>query len=230
MEEKETKKSGLAIASLILGIIALLISVSIFKDLSLILAILGIVLGIVALCRKQSKPLSIIGIVLAALGFVILFSGEQTTTVSSGDVNKSAQPTQTVEQVTSYKLGDTITVKNNSGDEYTLTITNIKEVDDRNQFSEKDPAQVFLIDYTYNCISSNDDIYISDMSFKIIDEEGEIGESYPIDYKYPQRITSGITCKAQMALCVYNDSSKIKLQYFDNMFNSKPDAVFEIDL
>jgi len=33
-----------------------------------------------------------------------------------------------------------------------------------------------------------------------------------------------------MALCVYNNSSKIKLQFFENMFNGTPDAIYEIEL
>ena len=99
------------------------------------------------------------------------------------------------------------------------------------QYSQKTPAQVFLIDYTYKNISSEDTIYISDMNFKIIDEQGEIGDAYPNDTeRSPQNITAGVTCKSQMVLCVNNESSKVKLQYFDNMFNSKPDATFELDI
>ena len=64
--------------------------------------------------------------------------------------------------------------------------------------------------------------YISDMNFKIIDEQGEIGDAYPNDTeRSPQNITAGVTCKSQMVLCVNNESSKVKLQYFDNMFNSQ---------
>ena len=219
----------MGITSLILGIIASLVAFSIFKDLALILAIVGIVLGVVSLCKKKNKVLSIIGIVFAAICFVVLFSNESTTTVTSNNSNVSSGK-EVTNRVQTYKLGDDITIKNNSGDEYNLQITDIRESSDRNQFSDKKPTQVFVIDYTYSCVKSTDSLYISDMNFKIIDETGEIGESYPISVKDPQSITAGTTCKAQMALCVYNESKKIKLQYFDNMFNGTPDVTYEIEI
>ena len=87
-----------------------------------------------------------------------------------------------------------------------------------------------MIDYNYLCNNTDNGLYISDMNFKIIDEQGEIGYIYPIDTKEPQNITSGVSCKAQMAFGVNNTSKKIKLQFFDNMFNGKPTAIYEIEL
>ena len=63
----------MGIASLILGIIGLLISLTIFKDLSLILTILGIVLGIIAIIKKKSKGMAIAGIILSVLGLIFVF-------------------------------------------------------------------------------------------------------------------------------------------------------------
>lgn len=64
----------MGIASLILGIIGLLISLTIFKDLSLILTILGIVLGIIAIIKKKSKGMAIAGVILSVLGLILCFS------------------------------------------------------------------------------------------------------------------------------------------------------------
>ena len=212
----------MSIAALILSILGFLISLSIFKDLSLILCVLAIVLGIIALVKKKGKVICIISIVLAVFGLIFVFSENNGTTVTSQNTNK--------EETKTYGLNEEIAI-NVSGNEYVLTITGIQEMKERNQFSEKTPAQVFLIDYTYKNISSEDTIYISDMNFKIIDEQGEIGDAYPNDTeRSPQNITAGVTCKSQMVLCVNNESSKVKLQYFDNMFNSKPDATFELDI
>lgn len=217
----------MGIASLVLGIIAFLIAFSIFKDVSLILAVLSVVLGIISIVKKKNKGMSIAGIIIAIIALIILFSVDTGTTITSGDVdNNNSGKTQT----SIYNLGDTITVKDNLGDEYTLQITNIKESKERNQFSDKNPVQVFVVDYTYSCSKSNDTLYISDMNFKIIDEQGEIGESYPVSVKDPQSITAGTTCKAQMAFGVYNNSNKVKLQFFSNMFNGTPTAIYEINL
>lgn len=212
----------MGIASLILGVLAFLISFSIFKDVSLILAVLGIVLGIIALVKKKSKGMSIAGIVLAIISFVILFSGGDTKTITTTSNNSG-------NDIKECKIGDTITIKNGT-DEYTVQITGVKETDDRNEFSDKKPKQVFLIDYTYVCNKTEDGLYVSDMNFKIVDEQGEIGYTYPIDTKNPQSITAGTTCKAQMAFGVNNTSKKIKLQFFDNMFNGNPTAIYEIEL
>ena len=47
----------MGIAALILGIISLLVSLTIFLDLSLILGVLAIVLGIISVVKKKSKGL-----------------------------------------------------------------------------------------------------------------------------------------------------------------------------
>lgn len=226
----------MSIAALILSILGFIISLSIFKDLSLILCILAIVLGIIALVKKKGKVICIISLVLAVLGLIFVFSEDNGTTVSSNNNNDTISNNSLTSQTTNkeesktYGLNEEIAI-NVSGNEYILTITGIQEMKERNQFSEKTPAQVFLIDYTYKNIASEDTIYISDMNFTIIDEQGEIGDTYPNDTeRSPQNVTEGITCKSQMVLCVNNESSKVKLQYFDNMFNSKPDATFELDI
>lgn len=210
----------MALSSIILGVIALLVSLSIFKDVSLILAVVGIVLGIVALVKKKSKAMSIIGIILAIVSLISLFSGNSTTTTSSNNNGND---------IKKCKLGDTITVSTSS-DEYTLKVNSIKETKERNEYADEKPAQVFLIDYTYVCNKTNDGLYLSDMYFKIIDEQSEIGYTYPINTKSPQNITAGTTCKAQMAFGVNNKSKSIKLQFYDNMFNGNPTAVYEIEL
>lgn len=210
----------MALSSIILGVIALLVSFSIFKDVSLILAAVGVVLGIIALVKKKSKAMSIIGIILAIVSLILLFSGNSTTTTSS---NSSGN------DIKKCKLGDTINISTSS-DEYTLKVTSIKETKERNEYADEKPAQVFLIDYTYVCNKTNNGLYLSDMYFKIIDEQGEIGYTYPIDTKSPQSITAGTTCKAQMAFGVNNKSKSIKLQFYDNMFDGNPTAIYEIEL
>jgi hypothetical protein len=220
----------MAVASLILSILGFMTSLTIFKDLSLMLSIIAIVLGIIALMKTNSRAMCIIAIILSILGIYMLFSDNNGTEVSSNDENSSISTSNSSNDVKTYGLNEEITIKT-SQDEYTLVITGIKEMSERNQFSDKNFDQVFLIDYTYKNISSEDTLYISEMNFKIIDEQGEIGDSYPNSTsKDPQSITSGTTCKAQMVLGVNNKSNTIKLQYFDNMFNSKPDAIFEINI
>ena len=175
--------------------------------------------------KKCIKIFSLV-IVLFLTIFALCGCGSDSTEVSKSSGSKASVK---VDKARSYGLNEEVTVKNSYGDEYTLKITGIKETSDRNEFSDENPAQVFIINYEYLNIAG-DSLYISDMDFKIIDEESEIGGSYPVDYTYPQSVTEGVKCKASMALFVNNKSKHIKLQYFDNMFNDKPDVIFELDV
>ena len=72
--------------------------------------------------------------------------------------NNKIVETSTKEEEKVYGLNEEMSV-NKNGKEYTLVITGIKEIQERNQFSDKNPAQVFLIDYTYKNIAG-DELYI----------------------------------------------------------------------
>lgn len=221
----------MGIASLILGIISFLVAFSIFKDLSLILAVVGFVLGVVSLVKKKNKGLSIAGIVLTTLSLVILFSTTDDTTLTTSKNNTNNNIVSNNNQkVEDYKLNDIVTVTTKTGEKYEIQITSIKETQERNQFSDINPAQVFLIEYNYKNIIG-DDLYISDMNFQIIDEKGEVGGDYPnIVTNYPQNTPDGASCKAQMFLYVNNKSNQITLNYKDNMFNDKADIKFKIEI
>lgn len=128
----------------------------------------------------------------------------------------------------STNIGNAFTYDKN-GKKYELKITGIKQTKDRNQFSDKEPAQVFIVDYEYKNISGND-LYISDINFRIVDEKGQVGNTYPLSYTYPQSIPVGTTCKAQMVFAVNNKSSNVTLHYYDNMFNNSSDKIFTLDV
>ena len=164
-------------------------------------------------------------------------SGEtenQTQQVNSGLESSKASSTTTQkeekkEEITKYKLNEEV-VLGNDDTEYAVTITGIKEMKERNQFSDKNPGQVFLIDYTYKN-KKGSELYISELNFTIIDQQGEVGDTYPNSItNYPKSVPVGASCKAQMVLCVNNKSDKVILQYKDNMFQDKADIVFEIDV
>lgn len=88
----------MGIASLVLGIIGMLVSLTIFKDLSLILCILGIVLGIISIVKKKNKGMAIVGVILSVLGLILCFSVDsETNTSGTGITNDSGQGTKTVQ-------------------------------------------------------------------------------------------------------------------------------------
>lgn len=71
----ETKKSGLAIAGLVLGIIGICTSfIPIINNASFVLGILSVVFGIISLVKKTSKGISIAALILGVLAVVITLS------------------------------------------------------------------------------------------------------------------------------------------------------------
>lgn len=125
----------MGIASLILGIVGFLISMTIFKDLCLILTILGVVLGIIAIVKKKSKGMAIAGVVLSVLGLITCFSsGSNTTTSGTGITNDSGNGNKKVvvttdkvkvEKVGITKAGDLVVkvINNNKGSVCLSSIT-----------------------------------------------------------------------------------------------------------
>lgn len=120
--------------------------------------------------------------------------------------------------------------------QWTLTIDSIEETRDRNQFSDKKPAAVYIITYTYSNIGYVDSNGIMDGLYlpidnRIVDSDGMMGYSYPASYEYyPQEVPVGAKCKAQAAIGVDTAGLPIKLyvdQYDGN--GTQQSAVFVLD-
>ena len=104
---------------------------------------------------------------------------------------------------------------------YSFKINKVTNMNERNQYSDKNPAQVILIDYTYKNIANTEEVYLSEIYFKVVDSSGKIGYTYPNSVtNYPQSIPIGVTCDAQMIFALDNLSSNITLHYYENMFGS----------
>ena len=115
---------------------------------------------------------------------------------------------------TEYSLGDAWTVDG----QWSLTIESITEIKDRNEYTDQNPAQVFIINYIYENLGYEDRNEIMDGLYfdlsmeQIVDGEGFMGYSYPGDItNYPKQVPVGAKCKAQACIGVDNKSSEIKL-------------------
>ena len=67
----------------------------------------------------------------------------------------------------------------NSKDLIHFTVDSVRNTDDRNEFADSQPEQVIIIHYSYENIANEDDIYFSSINFKVIDEGGNVCETYP---------------------------------------------------
>lgn len=112
-----------------------------------------------------------------------------------------------------------------------LKINSVKLTDDRNEFSDKTPAQVFIIDYTYENLGYEDetmDLYLT--PDRVMDDSGKMGYGYPASItNYPQQVPVGGSVDAQDAFGVDNETKTVKIYFskYDNDLN-KLNAVFEV--
>lgn len=140
-----------------------------------------------------------------------------TNTASINDKGAAAAPQQA--QETSSGQNEYM-VKNANGQAlYSFKINKATTMTERNQFSDKNPAQVVLIDYTYKNIANPEDLYLGDIYFKVIDAQGKVGYTYPnTPSSFPQKIPAGSTCDAQMIFGLDNASSTIKVCFYKDLF------------
>lgn len=93
---EKSKKGEMAIASLVIGIIALLVAFSSFGGISIILGIISLILGIISLVKENKIVFSIIGIVLAISGILLgLFGTDTSNTATNSNVNNKSNVTNT---------------------------------------------------------------------------------------------------------------------------------------
>ncbi len=178
---------------------------------------------------KEQRGITVISIILIiVIAIVLIILIKNVKRDNNNDQEVGTRPSS--QEIAVFGINEPVTIKTFTGN-YSVEITGIQEMAERNQFSDKNFEQVFLISYTYKNISNTESVYISDMDFQIIDEEGVIGDTYPNSIsQYPQYITKGITCQAEMVLGVNNRSNVIQLQYRDNMFDDQPIAIFKLNV
>lgn len=119
--------------------------------------------------------------------------------------------------------------------QWEVTIDSIEETAERNQFSRKQPAAVYIINYTYKNIgytgNKGNGLFITPYE-KVIDSKGKAGYIYPLGVKHTAKATAiGETCKAQVVVGVDNKGDFIThvVQYDSNLVNQKMPFFIDID-
>ncbi|WP_294578779.1 DUF4352 domain-containing protein [uncultured Thomasclavelia sp.] len=206
----------------------------IFFLVALILFIIAIVSFVLSLIKKKSKKKALILAICGLLCMIISFAmtpANPTTEKKGETVNTTENSTNESEQEeteTTYKIGDIIGVTTSDGS-YNLTITGVSETSDRNQFSDTQADRVIIIDYAYENIDVQDELYIFDSNFKAYDADNNSLETYPADVKSPDSIGAGRKTTGQMAFALNNGTNKIELEYFDNMFADSRDCLIVVE-
>ena len=118
--------------------------------------------------------------------------------------------TKTEEKI--YGVGETTTYKKDGQERVHFTVNSVSNTSDRNEFADSQPEQVIIIHYSYENIANEDDIYFSSINFKVIDEGGNVCETYPASIDtYPQTAPIGTKSEGEEAYGLKQQSSKIKL-------------------
>ena len=133
----------------------------------------------------------------------------------------------------SFEIGQTWTVDG----QWELTVDAVTEISDRNEFSDKNPNAVYIIDYTYKNIGYEDEtgfmngLYISLDTGAIVDNGGIMGYAYPGHFEYyPQETPVGAICKAQTCIGVENPGDfDIKFTMYDSIGKSRS-ATFKLSV
>ena len=200
---------------------------------AIILFIIAIVIFISALIKKKSKKNALIFLIAGVICFFISFAmapasptTEKTGDSNTGEVVDGDEDTDQEEEV--YKIGDVIKVSTSNGS-YSLTITGVTETDERNEFSDTKADRVIIVDYAYENIDVDDELYIFESNFKAYDADNNSLETYPADIKSADSISAGRKTTGQMAFALNNSTNKIELEYFDNMFNDSKDCLIVLE-
>jgi hypothetical protein len=154
-----------------------------------------------------------------SMGIKVAWDGK-TQTVIIGEKQAASTPAQPKNE---------IAVKDASGKVlYALRINKVTTMTERNPFADTNPVQVVMIDYTYTNVASDEDVYISELNFKVVDSAGKVGYLYPNSPKnYPQRIPKGTTCNAQVIFGLDTKSDKVKIHFYKDLFGPVT-ATFEL--
>lgn len=155
---------------------------------------------------------------------------EKESTASVTDEGKKEEKEK--KEKTSFKIGETWTVDG----QWELTVNSVEETQDRNEFSDKDPAAVYIVNYSYTNLGYEDEdgimdgLYL-DIEDSIVDSAGTMGYSYPGNInQYPQQTPVGATCNAQACIGVDNAGDfKINVSTYDGKSN-KQTATFELSV
>lgn len=174
---------------------------------------------------------SALALTLCACGGGDAGTTTDTSDNSAGDTTQAADVAKDEETV--YKIGDTWTVDG----QWTLTIDSVETISDRNEFSDKNPTAVYMVNYTYTNTGYEDamgmmnGLYLDLSSMRVVDSASNMGYTYPGNIvDNPQETPVGATCKAQACFGVDNAGTfKIIVDQYDG--NSKEQsATFQIDV
>lgn len=136
------------------------------------------------------------------------------------------------EENNKYKLKEAYYEKDDDGNKLmSVKINSLNTTKERNKFLNTKANKVILLEFTYENLDLSENLFISDSNFKVYDKEGNILESYPISSeKVAKSISKGKKCTASAAYALNSKSKDIIVEFYPNILDSKPSAIFNLKL
>ncbi len=156
------------------------------------------------------------------LGLEVGWDGETRTVKLGTSTAQTPQAAQTPVKKDIYQKGDTWVT-----DEWKVTVNSVEVTEERNQFSDDKPAQVVFVNYTFENVNYDDDLFMS--IDNVVDEAGNTCSTYPVSRAFIQSTPLGAKCTGDQAFGIVTESSKIKIYFSKYDSNSnKQRAIFEL--
>ena len=164
MEEKKGGK-GLAIASLVMGILAIVNSFIPFLNvISYVFAILAIIFGIIGIVKKNGLGMAIAGLVLGILSMILATTINKGTVKVIDDAVKDAKNAYVdINGKTSFKVNESF---QNKYEKITVTEVNTDFKDYNSYFGPDAGNKVVMLKVEVeNVNEGNDELYVSSLEF-----------------------------------------------------------------
>lgn len=131
-----------------------------------------------------------------------------------------------------YKIKESYYEKDEDGNKLmSVTINSLSEIKERNKFLNTKANKVILLEFMYENLDLSGNLFISDSNFKVYDKEGNILESYPVDSeKVAKSISKGKKCTASAAYALNSKSKEIIVEFYSNILDNTPSAIFNLKL
>lgn len=144
---------------------------------------------------------------------------------------KKLEEEQKAEENKVYSVGERVVLAKDGKEYLAFTINSVKTTEERNEYSDKTPSQVIVINYSYENLAMDDDAFISSHSFTVVDGDGNVAETYPAGTDiYPQECPVGAKSEGEEAYGLKSAARTIKLRFSEYLPNEigKVSKNFEI--
>lgn len=178
----------------------------------------------------KMKKIILLGLFTLLLLLGLTACGNSSKLSDNQNTTTTEEKKETNSENKTYQLGETVEIMDNGKPYYNITINSVVKTDNVNPYAEVDPAEIIVIDYTYEALGDGD-VYIDSYAFRVVDSGKKIAQTYPTTdvVKYPQVSAKGTISDGQVAYGLDNVSDKITISLLSSTTNEVR-AIWEIAL